>query len=92
MDGIVLVMVHALMHGAINEPIAFTLEDKLNQVLVHEKNCSNSNTIDQQLQLDVSFVPHQGDQFNYFFRTFPTFSRRWCDFFFSIFCVQYPNY
>jgi hypothetical protein len=34
---------------------------------VHEKNCSNQNTIDEQLQLVVLFVLPQGDQFNYFF-------------------------
>jgi len=29
MDGIVLVMVDSLMHGAINEPMAFMLEDQV---------------------------------------------------------------
>jgi hypothetical protein len=36
-------------------------------MLVHEKNCSNQNTIDEQLQLVVLFVLPQGDQFHYFF-------------------------
>jgi len=36
-------------------------------MLVQEKNCSNPNTINEQLQLVVLFVPPQGDQFNYFF-------------------------
>jgi hypothetical protein len=36
-------------------------------MLGHEKNCSNPNTIDEQLQLVVLFVPPQVDQFNYFF-------------------------
>ncbi len=36
-------------------------------MLVHEKNCSNPNTINEQLQLVVLFVLPQGDQFNYFF-------------------------
>ncbi len=33
-------------------------------MLVHEKNCSNPDTIDEQLQLIVLFIP---PQFNYFF-------------------------
>jgi hypothetical protein len=36
-------------------------------MLVHEKNCSNPNTIDVQLQSVVLFVLPQGDQFDYFF-------------------------
>ncbi len=36
-------------------------------MLVHGKNCSNPNNIDEQLQLVIPFVLPQGDQFNYFF-------------------------
>jgi hypothetical protein len=34
-------------------------------MLVHGKFCSNSNTINEQLQLVVLFIPPQGDQFNF---------------------------
>ncbi len=41
-------------------------------MLVHGKNCSNWNIIDEQFQLVVLFIPPQGDQFNYFlFRPSP---------------------
>jgi len=81
MDGIVLVTIDGLMHCAANGPMAFVLED---QVLVHRKICSNLNTIDEQFQLVVLFVPPQGDQFNYFlFRPSP-FSKKVC----AIFLVQ----
>jgi len=45
-------------------------------MLVHEKNCSNPNTIDEQLQLVALFVPPQGDQFNYFFFELPPLPKR----------------
>jgi hypothetical protein len=51
-----------------------------------EKKCSNPNIIDEQLQLEVLFVPPHGDQFNYFlFEPSPRSQKGWCEFFFQLF-------
>jgi hypothetical protein len=60
-------------------------------MLVHEKNCSNSNTINEQLQLVVLFVPPQGDQFNYFFFELSSLPNRVGGVFFQKQLMQYLN-
>jgi len=68
-------------------------------MLVHEKNCSNPDTIDEQLQLIVLFIPPQlqlivlfiPPQFNYFFFELSPLPNKVGGVFFSKKLMQYLN-